>query len=108
MRLGVLYHWSPTDRRAGILEHGLLPAQPNTVASCALPYVCLGFSPAGAWAISGDTIDDPEEVSWDLWQVQLDLTDQVAIQSEFGPVLREVNVANPIPPARMWWVGTRH
>lgn len=105
MRLGLLYHWSPASRHYEIKDQGLVPGSTPTVASVPLDYVCLGFSPSGAWAISGQTY--PDVVAWDLWQVQLADDDNVTVRPEFGPVLCELMVHNKIGPDRMWWVARR-
>lgn len=70
--------------------------------------ICLGFTPSAAWGLSG-AIDrfNTEDFEWDLWQVNLGEHDEVHIRSEFGDVLQEVRVHNPIPADRIWWVGTR-
>lgn len=106
MRIGPLFHWSPTGRRLSILTSGLVPAKPPTVATTELSYVCLGFSPSGAWALSGGSLDNPAP-EWDLWQVQLADRDSVTVRPEFGSLMCEVMVHNLIPAERLWWVGTR-
>lgn len=105
MRLGPLYHWSPTDRRPAILAEGLVPGKPCTVATTELGYVCLGFSASGAWALSADTVEHVD--LWDLWQVQLSDDDSVTVRPEFGSLMCEVMVRNRIPAARLWLAGTR-
>ncbi len=124
MIIGPLYHWAPASRRAAIETTGLQPSsppdpaptqvEPAVVPTCALEplrWVCLGFTPSGAWALSGATLDDAAGAgAWDLWQVTMPLRrpeDPVTIRPEFGPVLREVQVAGPIEPGRLWLVGTR-
>lgn len=102
-----LYHWSPADRYDAILTGGLRPQQPSTVASTPLPYLCLGFSPAGAWTISGAMEWVSEVDEWDLWQVTIADGDQVSVRPEFGPALCEVTVYGPIPPDRLWHAGRR-
>ncbi len=105
MRIGLLYHWAPADRRAQILREGLRPGRACTVATTRLGYVCLGFSASGAWALSGGTVDHVDV--WDLWQVQLSDADSVTVRPEFGTLMQEVMVRGPIPVGQLWLVGTR-
>lgn len=105
MRLGPLYHWAPAGRRAAILAEGLVPGKSNTVATTPLDYLCLGFSASGAWALSGGTVEHVE--AWDLWQVDLADGDWVRVREECGPTMCEVTLAKPVPPDRIWLVGTR-
>lgn len=106
MNIGMLYHWSPVTRRPAILADGLVPGSEHTVAAGPLDYVCLGFSASGAWALSGRTVPETRQ-SWDLWQVQVDCTDNVTVRPEFGPTMCEVMVRNRIPSRRMWLAATR-
>lgn len=107
LELGQLFHWSPRDRRETILREGLRPFSGPTCGADPLPYVCLGSTPRGAWALSGDTDWGHEQEDWDLWQVTLADTDEVRVRAEYGPRIWEVKVHNVIPPDRMWWVGER-
>lgn len=109
MLLPALYHWSPSDRFEQIRSEGLRPFSAPTVCTGELvaPYVCLGFSPAGAWMLSGDFIEESDDVAWDLWQVTLAETDSVRVRAEFGPRMQEVKIYGPIPPDRIWHVGRR-
>lgn len=107
MILGPLYHWSPAARHDDIHRDGIKPGAPSTVASVPLPYVCLGFDPASAWAISGAMEWVSEVDKWDLWLVRLGDGDSVQVRPDFGPRLQEVKVHNPIPADRLWWVGRR-
>lgn len=108
MQLDALYHWSPTDRFAGIYRDGLRPHSPATVChGNTLPYICLSPSPSAAWGLSGgmDWVSEIDE--WDLWMVRLADGDQVCIRAEFGPKIEEVKVYGPIPADRLWWVARR-
>ena len=103
-----LYHWSPTERRAAIQKEGLQPYSPSmSHEGYAYAHICLATTPSAAWGISGDMDWGREEESWDLWQVRLAEGDEVHYRAEFGNVLKEVRVANTIPPDRVWYVGTR-
>lgn len=105
--LPALFHWSPAERRAALFAEGLRPGSPSCVASCShLPYVCLGFTPSGAWALSGG-FRDGEVEEWDLWQVRVPARAEVHVRPEFGDELQEVKVYTPIPADRLWWVGCR-
>jgi hypothetical protein len=68
--------------------------------------VCLGTTPSTAWALSGALSANRGE-SWDLWEVEADLDDEVHYRPHFGRVLDEVRITNRIPKSRCWLVGTR-
>jgi hypothetical protein len=108
-QLGALYHWSPTTRRDRITTEGLRPGQPPTQGECPLHAVCLAPTPALAWVLSepGDRLRIGAGFVWDLWMVRLQPTDDVEITTMRGPRIEEVRVRNPIPPDRLWYVGTR-
>lgn len=108
MRLPVLYHWSPTDRRKMIRSDGLKPFQSPTVCTGehVSPYLSLSPDPALGWNISG-AMDWHECDDWDLWQVRLAEHDDVRISPHFGPVIEEIKLYNPIPADRLWFVGQR-
>lgn len=110
MILPALYHWAPASRRDSIRTEGLRPFSPPTVCTGGLAYdcICLGFTPSGAWGLSGGIDRDHDEVEhWDLWQVRLSDHDEVHIRPLFGDVLTEIKVRSPIPPDRIWWVAER-
>ena len=104
--LDQLYHWSPKDRRLGILQNGLqlmAKAQVNTVP---FPWICLGTTPSSAWGLT--LAEQRLEIEvWDLWQVTLAEKDHVDILAEWGPAIREVRVHNGLPSDRLWWIGER-
>ncbi len=105
--LPALYHWSPATRRTSVFERGLIPGSPSAVASCThLPYTCLGFTPSGAWSLSGATAHGEVE-DWDLWQVRVPAGAEVHVRPEFGDELHEVKVYTVIPPHHVWWTGCR-
>jgi len=106
--LSSLYHWSPTERRTAIRSEGLKPYQAPTVCtgehvSC---YLSLSPDPAVGWKLSG-AMDWHECEEWDLWLVTLAEQDDVHIRPEFGPVIQEIKVYNPVPADRLWFVGQR-
>lgn len=109
MLLPALFHWSPSEKREAILGEGLrIYAEPCVHrGGLTYPYVCLGFTPSGAWSLSGDMDWVDEFDSWDLWQVRLAEADTVHVRPEFGPVLLEARVRNTIPADRVWWVAER-
>lgn len=121
--LGPLYHWSPIERRAGIRTRGLRPRTYSVVCDHPVPpevrghfvkdhelervkAVCLGTSPALAWALSGVWTAQPGDV-WDLWEVNLDDDDEVHVYPVRGRQLAEVRVLTPLPRSRVWHVGSR-
>lgn len=65
------YHWSPTERRAGIIRHGLMPGKLSKDMLWRPPYICLSSYPSLAWALSGGMPGYDEIGSWDLWEVWL-------------------------------------
>jgi hypothetical protein len=107
VKIEFLYHWSPAERYASISQSGLVPFSPPVVSSVGTEYVCLGVTPSAAWGLSGAMEWASEIEAWDLWQVRIGLTDEVHYRSDFGPYLKEVRVANTIPPERMWYCGRR-
>lgn len=107
MRLEYLYHWAPSGRYVNILAEGLRPGRDPNVASCVLPYVCLGTSPSTAWSLSGAMDWAAEIDQWDLWQARVVDGDDIRIRPDFLPTIREVKVYGPIPADRIWYAGTR-
>jgi hypothetical protein len=108
--LGPLYHWSPSGRRDQIEAVGLRLHQAAAVhgdPAMTAPYLSLGTSPAGAWALSGDMEHVAEIDEWDLWEVWVGQRDDLRVRAEYGPTIREVKSYTPIPPDRLWWCGRR-
>lgn len=108
--LPVLYHWSPSERRELIREEGLRPyrAARDREEKLRPPYVCLDTSPSSGWNLSGALEDEEPEIEiWDLWQVRLSDDDKIRIRADLGACIREIKVYTPIPPDRVWFVGTR-
>lgn len=68
--------------------------------------VCLGTSPATAWALSGWHNCFEGDI-WDCWEVTLSKDDEVHFLPEQGGILDEVRVMNRIPKSRVWYIGTR-
>lgn len=116
--LGPLYHWSPRDRRKSIDRYGLKPGHRSPRARKPDPdddelvrgwynfradYVCFSTTPATAWAyclpIRG--------VTYDLWEIYLQPTDEVHILPMWGDLIIEVRVMNRIPKSRLVFVGER-
>lgn len=125
LALPVLFHWSPVDRRKGIINRGLRASTPTMVESyekvaqgprqlrvaegfATAEAVCLGTSPSHAWALCGALWGRTGE-TWDLWQVSLDTSDRIRIleNDDDGFRLGEIRVLNDIPKSRVWHVGTR-
>lgn len=106
VHLGILYHWSPQERRLAILQQGLQVMAEPQVHSVPFPWVCLGTTPSSAWGLT--LAEDRQEVEvWDLWQVQIRDEDHVHVLEGWGPMIREVRVHNGLPADRIWWVGER-
>lgn len=112
MQVGPIFHWSPRDRRPGILRRGLLPLQRATCTSdpdadeFRQPMVCLSSSPHTAWRYSGGIFGRTGQ-TWDLWQVRLVDDDALHTVPCWGSRVDEFRVANRIPKSRLWWVGER-
>lgn len=105
--LPVFYHWSPTENRPRINRYGLRPTCPTAGRfDDTFKAVCLGTSPSHAWSLSGAVFAERGQ-SWDLWQVTLDVDDEVHPLPFTGYRLEEVRVANRIPKSRVWYVATR-
>lgn len=113
MYLPPLFHWSPLERRERIRAEGLRPYTDPTLTSAegaewamGCGVICFGTTPSAAWGLSGMLVEGIE--TWDLWQVNLEDSDEVHIRAEFGPRIKEVRVRNPIAADRLWWVGERN
>jgi hypothetical protein len=70
-------------------------------------YVCMSPDPQLAWRLSGDMDWTKEQELWDLWQIRVADDDELHYRSDFGPHLVEIRAYTPIPPDRIWLVGTR-
>lgn len=106
MVLHPLFHWSPRERRAGIIRRGLRVNSRPAVDSQPWDRICASLSPSHAWVHSGGLVGHRGS-EWDLWQVQLDHEDHVDILPMFGNVIGEIRIHNDIPKSRLWLVGTR-
>src|SRR4051812_6930575 len=109
----MLYHWAPADRFEEIQREGLKTYSKPSVQSGRLrwPYICCGFTPSGAWVLSGDFMRDRERLDpievWDLYQVTIPDMAHVEIRPEFGPTVQEVKIFTSIPASEIWWVARR-
>lgn len=61
----VLYHWSPSSNRSGIIRYGLLPYKKTLQGDWRPPYISFSDDPLLAWVLSGKMW--PDISSWDLW-----------------------------------------
>jgi hypothetical protein len=107
-----LFHWAPVSIRAKIHEEGLRINQLNTFripsenpdgSFWMAPWICLGESPAQAWAWSG--LQPGYE--YDLWEVLRRDSDKIKCRRDGGPVILEVRIHNDIDRHRIWRVGSR-
>lgn len=117
--LGHLYHWSPRERLPGIKRLGLVPGRRNhhgpvfhwdedgneTSAEYRQDSVSFGPTPALAWAYSHGAWKSVG--TFDLWEVQLEPTDEVHVQPMWGDRIVEIRVHNRIKKSRLIWVGER-
>lgn len=94
-----LYHWSPSRNRTSIRREGLRPTCPHMGRLT----VCLGISPAEAWALSG--AHRPEEGPWDLWQVHV--ADTPVFKSPHWGRYAELRIPRQIDPVGLVYVGSR-
>lgn len=112
MQVGPLFHWSPRERRPGILRRGLLPQQRPTCTRNELDSgfrqqaVCLSSDPRTAWSLSGAIFAKAGQ-TWDLWSVRLAPDDALHTVPSWGDRINEFRVANRIPKSRLWWVAER-
>lgn len=109
MKIGPLYHWSPTERRQLILCDGLLlfqRSQHHSDDELLWPYICLSSSPSEAWSLSG-ALNYGEVDRFDLWQVWLPENAEVRPRAFFGDRIEEFKVYTAIPADHVWYVGTR-
>lgn len=122
--LPALFHWSPAANRNRIKRRGLKPTTETAVwvrpfhpgdkvghfhedlPDQPLRTVCLGTSPATAWAYSG-AISAERGETWDLYEVTLHDDDETHLRPMYGNKLDEVRVANRIPKSRVWYVASR-
>lgn len=106
MVLHPLFHWSPAERRASIARRGLRTGRPPTCSTEASDELCLSLSPSQAWSLSAAVFGQRGQ-EWDLWQVVLDVDDEVVVRPFHGNRLGEIRVRNNVPRSRLWLVGTR-
>lgn len=109
MALRLYYHWSPTERRTAITEHGLQPGHPSTDKAWNPPHLCFSDSPSYAWGASAAMSRGAEHPEWDLWCVWLDDTEVWAHPDgrTMGPMPGEYRTEEYLPADRLWYVGTR-
>lgn len=107
----LLYHWSPSSRRAAIQREGLVIGSPVVIHSAegwTPTYLCFSDSPSFAWGYSGALSNVAED--WDLWQVWSDsIPGGVFIRSDHvGCRPAEYRAKSSIPKDKLWFVATRN
>lgn len=116
MRLGIVYHWSPTANREKILKEGLTVLNssieyenPNTgeMETWKPPYICASLDPWTAYRYVLPMIDATEVPSLDLYFFELKKTDDVIIRNDRTYEIIEARVLNSIPAGRVHYVATR-
>lgn len=100
-----LYHWSPVERRASILRHGLKPGQLSRDGEWRPPYVCFSDSPSLGWALSGAFSDKAGE--WDLWMMWSNVPKRLKRRRDLGRGPTEYRVFEQVPKRSLWHVGVR-
>jgi hypothetical protein len=112
--IGALYHWSPRERKKGIIRLGLVPGKKkypyvNNVTGEKEVYtqdsVSFSLDPATAWNYSHGCWKSTGV--FDLWMVFPIPTDEIHIQPTWGGRIIEVRVKNRIPKSRLILVGER-
>ena len=116
MKLGKVYHWSPTANREKILKEGL------TILNSSIeyensntgekevwkpPYLCTSLDPWTAYVYVAPMIDATEVPSLDLFYFELAETDDVVIRNDRTIEIIEVRVLNSIPADRVHYLATR-
>lgn len=104
----LLFHWSPTTRRPGILRYGLVPGKRSTCNVWRPPYVCFADSPSWAWALSGAL--RPDHPEWDLWQMWSDVPsgyEELPGYGEREGRVHEYRVYERVFKRDLWLVGSR-
>lgn len=97
-----LYHWTPTERLEAIRRDGLVPGSARCVTSTEVDTVCFGYSPAGAWRLSGAMSWAPQG-RWELLQWRV--PDSAAWYDRGDG--EEARTRERVPWTQLWWVGSR-
>jgi len=100
----LLYHWSPSSRRKGILRRGLVPGSRSVDRAWKPPYVCYADSPSLAWSLAKHR---PGVESWDLWMTRSDCLAGYEVLYFDNGTRKEVRVYERIFKRDLWYVGTR-
>lgn len=116
MKLGIVYHWSPTANREKILKEGLTilnstieyenPATGET-ETWKPPYLCTSLDPWTAYRYVHPMIDAAEGPSMDLFYFELSEKDDIIIRNDRTIEIIEVRVLNSIAADRVHYVATR-
>ncbi len=103
----VIYHWSPTTRRASIQAGGLRIRSASQHAPIRYPMVCFSADALTAWAASGGTFLTDAD-SWDLWGVYVgDLRHGLEVIPNDDHTIRELRVYRSIPASAVHLIGSR-
>lgn len=104
----MFFHWSPIERRPGILRRGLLPGQWSRDRLWRPPYVCLSDRPSLAWGLSGGMDREDGPVAYDLWQVDLsEVSGYEEIYDDRYGTVKEVRVYERIYKRNLFYLATR-
>lgn len=104
----LLYHWSPSERRAGIIKRGLVIGSKHATHSDGwrANYLCFSDSPSHAWGHSGGFKNQPGD--WDLWMVWSNLIpDLKRLDHQDKTKPCEFRTRLSIKKRNIWYVGTR-
>lgn len=116
MKLGIVYHWSPTANREKILKEGLTILNseityenPTTgeEETWKPPYLCTSLDPWTAYKYVKPMIDGAEVPSMDLYFFALGKHDDIIIRNDRTIEIIEVRVLNSIPAGRVHYLATR-
>ncbi len=108
MKPFLLYHWSPVERRASILKHGLVPGKRQVQNTWRAKHLCFSKFPSVAWALSANMSAISGE--WDLWQVWSGHVGRIKTLKSFDKErwhMTEYRTFVRIPKSKLWHVGTR-
>jgi hypothetical protein len=106
----ILYHWSPSSRRASINRRGFVPGSLSLCGLWRPPFTCFSDTPELAWILSGRI--HPEVPDWDLWCVDKQDLEHVEIildtyYDTHRHYIKEYRVYHRIYKRYIWWVGSR-
>lgn len=102
----MLFHWSPTDRRASIIRRGLEPGHLSADRLWKPPYVAFADTPSLAFSLSVQYKRDIE--SWDLWMTwRSRIGGCEQLPDDRDGTCKEYRVYERVYKRDVWYVGSR-